>query len=397
MLFLGTIDAYLVALDAKTGRVVWEKKAADYQKGYTFTGAPLVVKDKILVGVTGGEYGARGFVDAYVAQSGKLAWRFQTIPGPGEPGNETWSGDSWKTGGAPAWLTGSFDPDLNLVYWGIGNPGPDHWIADRKGDNLYSDSVVALNPDTGKLAWYFQFTPNDAHDYDSTLIPVLLEAEYGGRERKLLAMANRNGFYYLLDRKNGEFLRAKQLTRVTWAKGVDDTGRPILNPEAVPTAEGADVCPGVLGATNWMSPSFSPDTNLFYFTLHEACRRHFGLPQEYEEGQSYWGGAHQIIPGSSEWGALRAIDPLTGETQWEFKYPHTAFAGVLSTASGLVFSGDGDGNFFAADAKGGQTLWHMQTGGSICASPMSFAVDGRQYISIASQNALITFALPQDR
>ena len=278
--FLATLDAHVVALDSKTGDVVWDVAADDYRKGYSFTSAPLVVKDKVVVGVSGGEYGIRGFIDAYDTETGKHAWRFYTIPGPGEPGNETWPGDSWKAGGAPAWLTGSYDPELNLIYWGTGNPGPDLYGGDRKGDNLYSDSVVALDADTGKLKWYYQFTPHDLHDWDSTQIPMLLDLEYQGRPRKLLAFANRNGFFYLLDRTNGKFLLGKPFVRVTWANEIGPDGRPVRLPNGDPTEEGNYVCPGVIGGTNWMSPSFHPQNGLFLCGCPRAVRYLFHLASE---------------------------------------------------------------------------------------------------------------------
>ena len=278
--FLATLDAHVVALDSKTGSVIWDVAAQDYRKGYIFTSAPLVVKDKVVVGVSGGEYGIRGFIEAYDAETGKRAWRFYTIPAPGEPGNETWAGDSWKTGGASAWLTGSYDPELNLIYWGTGNPGPVLYGGDREGDNLYSDCVVALDADTGKLKWYFQFTPHDVHDWDAGQIPVLLDLEYRGRPRKLLAWANRNGFFYLLDRTNGQFLFAKAFVKVTWAKEIDPDGRPVLLPNSDPTPEGNYICPGLAGGTNWMSPSFHPQTGYLYVPTHEECQTYFSSPQK---------------------------------------------------------------------------------------------------------------------
>jgi alcohol dehydrogenase (cytochrome c) len=277
--FLATLDAHVVALDAKTGNVVWDVAAADYSKGYVFTLAPLAVKDKIIVGVAGGEYGIRGFIDAYFAETGKRAWRFYTIPGPGEPGHETWEGDSWEHGGSPAWLTGTYDPELNLTYWGIGNPGPDAYGEEREGDNLYSDCVVALDADTGKLKWYFQFTPHDVHDWDATEIPVLLDMEFKGKPRKLLVQANRNAFYYVLDRTNGEFLHASAFARQTWAKEIGPDGRPVVLPGTDPTPDGNYVCPGVSGATNWMSPSYNPRTGLFYVATREQCDMYFSSPQ----------------------------------------------------------------------------------------------------------------------
>ena len=257
-LFMATLDAKVIALDRKTGRLLWESEMIDYRLGYAATHAPLVIKDKVLVGVAGGEYGIRGFIDAYSVEDGKRLWRFYTVPGPGEFGRDTWAGDSWKTGGASIWITGSYDPELNLTYWGTGNPGPD-WNGDvRKGDNLFSDAVVALDPDTGERKWHFQFTPHDVHDWDATQVMVLVDREFEGRPRNLLLTANRNGFYYVLDRANGEFLHAGPFVKQTWADRIDENGRPIRAPGKLPTEEGNLVHPAVAGGTNWMSPSYSP-------------------------------------------------------------------------------------------------------------------------------------------
>ena len=281
---MATLDAHVVALDAKTGNVVWDTEAADYRQGYSFTLAPLVVKDKVIVGVSGGEYGIRGFVEAYWAETGKRAWRFNTIPEPHQPGSETWQGDSWKVGGGPAWVTGSYDPELNLLYWGIGNPAPDWYGGTRKGDNLYTDCVVALDPDSGALKWHYQFTPHDLHDWDATEIPVLIDTDLDGHPQKLLLQANRNGFFYALDRTNGKFLYAKPFVRVTWAKGIGPDGRPVLTEDAVPTAKGQSACPGISGGTNFMSPSYDPQTGLFYVAAREQCDIVSSLPEQFVPG-----------------------------------------------------------------------------------------------------------------
>src|SRR5271166_6699773 len=255
-LFMGTIDAHIVAVDAKNGHLLWNTKVAEPLAGYAITHAPLVVKNKVIVGTAGGEYGIRGFLAAYDVHTGKEVWRFNNIPGPGEKGHETWAGDSWKHGAASVWMTGSYDPDLNLTYWGIGNPGPD-WNADlRKGDNLYSDCAVALDADTGKLKWYFQFTPHDEYDYDAVQVPVLVDANWKGGPRKMMMWANRNGFFYVLDRTSGKFLYGMPFTKQTWAKGLDENGRPIRATNQSPTAEGTLIYPGVQGGTNWYSPSY---------------------------------------------------------------------------------------------------------------------------------------------
>jgi alcohol dehydrogenase (cytochrome c) len=394
--FMGTLDAHVVSLDAKTGRVRWDVPAADADKGFSFTGAPLVVKDKVIVGVAGGEYGVRGFIDAYDAESGKRAWRFYTVPGDGEPGSNTWKGDSSKRGGAPAWVTGSYDPELNLLYWGTGNPGPQMYGANRLGDNLYSDSLVALDPDTGTLKWHFQFTPHDVHDWDSTHTPILIDETIAGRPRKLVAVANRNGFFYVLDRVTGAYLLGRPYTQVTWAKEIDADGRPVLLPNTDPSAEGTRVCPSGTGGTNWHSPSYSPRTRLFYFFSYEQCDLFMSdekLEPPYRPGRPFIGSAFFAVPEERTETAVRAVDPKTGTVRWEFKQFADAWAGVFSTAGGLVFSGDGQGNFIALDAETGRDLWHIPLGAAIHTAAVSFAVDGRQYVAITAGDALFAFAL----
>ena len=394
-LYFVTLDAHLVALDRRTGQVRWDVTVADYKTGHSLTLAPLAVKDKIVIGISGGEFGVRGFIDAYDAKTGKRAWRFWTVPARGEPGNETWSGKSWKTGGAPAWVTGSYDPDLNLLYWGTGNPSPDYNGDVRKGDNLYSDSLVALDADTGKLRWYFQYTPHDLHDWDSNQVPVLIDAEFPpGRPRKLVAQANRNAFFYLLDRESGEFLLGKPYARQSWAKGLDARGRPIRLPGTEPSEAGTKVFPGLGGATNWWSPSYSPKTRLLYVQTHEDYAQIFYKHEsEYEPGRNFEGGAARDIEGSEHFGVVKAIDPLTGKIHWTFKQHAPPSAGLLATAGGVVFGGTREGWFFALDAKSGKPLWRFQTGGQIWANPVSFAVDGRQHVAIAAGQAIFVFAL----
>jgi alcohol dehydrogenase (cytochrome c) len=394
--FLATLDAHLVALDARSGAVRWDVQCDDYRKGFSFSVAPLAVKNKVIVGVAGGEYGTRGFIDAYDADTGRRAWRFYTIPGPGEPGHDTWQGDSWKIGGAPAWVTGTYDPALNLTYWGIGNPGPDLHGDNRKGDNLYSDSVVALDVDSGRLRWYFQYTPHDVHDWDSTQIPMLLDAAVRGEPRKLLVQANRNGFFYALDRATGKFLFAKPFATVTWAKEIAPDGRPIVLPGTDPTPEGTTVCPGVAGGTNWMSPSYSPETGLFYVTAREQCDTYYSAPQVYREGRLFFGSTNHAVPGEQRWGALRAIDPTTGDVKWEFKMFRPSMSGTLATAGGLVFTGDREGYFMAVDARNGKPLWKIHLGGPVAAGPVTYSLDGRQYVAIASGSTVFAFGLPAD-
>lgn len=286
LLYLGTIDAHLVALNAKTGAVVWDVPVANYKSGHSITVAPLAVKDKLIVGIAGGEYGVRGFLDAYDAKTGKQAWRFWTIPAPGEKGNETWAGDSWKYGAATTWVTGAYDPETNLLFWGTGNPGPD-WNGDvRVGDNLYSDCLLAIDLDSGKLKWHFQFTPHDVHDWDATEVPVLVDGEIRGQKRKLVIFPNRNGFYYVLDRTSGQFLLGKPYVKQTWAKGLDDAGRPIRQPNTSPTLEGVAVWPSVSGANNWYSPTYSPKTGLIYIAARESGAVYFTGEADYKEGRS---------------------------------------------------------------------------------------------------------------
>lgn len=385
----------LTPCNAHLRRIAEYVKRGVYEMGGFPLLAPLVVKNKVIVGVSGGEFGIRGFIDAYDAETGKREWRFHTIPGPGEAGHDTWEGDSWKTGGAPAWMSGTYDPELNSLYWGIGNPGPDYYGDDREGDNLYSCSVVTLDPDNGKLKWHYQFNPHDVHDWDANEVPMLLDMVYEGRERKLLVQANRNGFYYILDRVTGEFLKAKPFAKVTWAKEIGRDGRPVILPESNPTREGSYTCPGVVGATNWWSPSFNPATGLFYVAIREQCDKFFAHKQPYKEGQWWVGGGTQTLPGDDAWGALRALDPATGELKWEFKYHTPPWAGTLSTAGNLVFAGDMDGHLMAFDARNGKELWHKQVGTAVWASPMTYAVEGKQYVVIPAGSALFAFALPE--
>jgi alcohol dehydrogenase (cytochrome c) len=407
-LFMGTVDARLVAIDAKGGKPIWSVKVGDPKLGYSLTHAPLVAKNKVIVGAAGAEYGIRGFIAAYDAETGKEAWRFNTVPGPGEPGHETWQGDSWEHGGGSAWITGAYDPDQNTVYWGVGNPGAD-WNADnRAGDNLYSDCAVALDADTGKLKWYFQFTPHDEYDYDAVQIPVLVDTNWKGAPRKLMLWANRNGFFYVLDRTNGKFLLGAPFTKQTWAKGLDENGRPIRAEKMSPTPEGTVIYPGVQGGTNWYSPSYSPRTGLFYVSTWADYYMNLAkMPADYTPGQRYTGGAPRspnpsLVRGPiNTWtsengnGILAAIDPATGEKKWQFKMTDVTGSGILTTATDLVFSGGREGHFYALDARNGTLLWHTALGGQVAAAPVSYRVDGRQYISIAAGHALFTFALKQ--
>jgi alcohol dehydrogenase (cytochrome c) len=396
-LYMTTLDAHLLALDMKTGAIVWDATMEDYRRGYAATIAPLVVKDKVIVGVAGGEYGCRCFIDAYDAQTGKRAWRFYTIPGPGEPGHETWAGDSWQRGGSSIWVTGAYDPQLNLAYFGIGNPGPDYHSDSRKGDNLYSDSIVALDVDTGKLRWHYQFTPHDVHDWDSTQVPILTDLTVDGQPRKVVMWANRNGFYYTLDRVTGKVIVAKPFVEVNWAKGVDSNGRPILVPGHTPDEKGEFTCPDIIGGTNFWPPTFDPRARLFFVNAREVCATYYAWKPDYTPGERFTGGAGQRARPNERraYGALRAIDPVTGDRKWEFQYPTPSSAGLMSTASGLIFSGDNEANVLALESGTGKLLWWYQLGSNVHgASPITYMVDGRQHLLVPAGTTLTAFALP---
>ncbi len=394
-LFMVTLDAHLLALDTRTGAVVWDATMADYTQGYASTIAPLVVKDKVIVGIAGGEYGIRGFIDAYDAQTGKRAWRFYTIPGPGEPGNETWAADSWRRGGAGVWVTGAHDPELNLVYFGVGNPGPDYHSDSRKGDNLYSDSIVAIDADTGTLRWHYQFTPHDVHDWDSTHVPILADLPIGGQPRKVVMMANRNGFFYTIDRTNGRLIVGKPYVQTTWAKEIGADGRPVLLPGHMPDEKGSLTCPDITGGTNFWPTTYDPAQRLFFVNAREVCAVYYAWKPDYTPGEHFTGGAGQRAPGMPAVGALRALDPATGERKWEFKYLTPATAGLLSTASGLIFSGDNEANLLAIDSRSGKFLWRYQMGSKLHGtSPITYMLDGRQHLLVPAGTTLTSWALP---
>jgi alcohol dehydrogenase (cytochrome c) len=404
-LFMGTIDGNLIAIDARDGRLLWQTPVGRPEAGYSVTLAPLVVKGKIIAGPAGGEYGINGFLAAYDARTGKEAWRFHTVPSiPDDPGHETWAGDSWKHGGGSIWNTGSFDPGLNTIYWGVGNPGPDWNGAAREGDNLYTCSVVALDADTGQLKWYYQFTPHDEFDFDSTQVPVIADITWNGSPRKVILFANRNGFFYVLDRRTGELLLGKPFVKVTWASGIDSKGRPIRS--LGPTPDGTLIYPNNQGGTNWYNPAYSPRTGLFYVpSWMDTYSTYRSRDDEYKEGVQFNGGGatHEIPalrPGVTNtrlpeqgWGAIQAIEPQTGTVKWLFKMTDVTDSGVLATASDLVFAGGREGYFYALDAKTGATLWKAMVGGQVSAGPASYAVNGKQYISIAAGNAVFTYAI----
>ncbi|MBT3326857.1 MAG: PQQ-dependent dehydrogenase, methanol/ethanol family [Gemmatimonadales bacterium] len=408
--FMGTLDARLIALDRTNGQPLWDIEVADVNQAYSITMAPLVVKDKVLVGVGGGEFGIRGFIAAYDADTGEEAWRFYTIPGPGEPGHETWEGDDWEHGGAPIWLTGSYDAELNLTYWGVGNPGPDWNPGQRPGDNLYSDAVIALNPDTGELDWYFQFTPNDGYDYDAVQVPLLVDMEWEGEARKLMLWANRNGYFYVLDRTDGEFLSGTPFVKVNWSSGLDENGRPIQTPQPA----GAPTWPGNQGGTNWYPPSYSPRTELFYFAAWEDYASIYE-PEEsvYREGRMFLGGGFRVLSPTegaptigigrstpiNNWtdavghGSVIALDPRTGEAKWKYDQFDVSDSGMLTTETDLLFTGGREGYFHALDARTGALLWKASLGAQIVMAPITFMVDGKQYVSVISGHTLVTFGL----
>ena len=432
-LFMGTLDGHLVAIDALSGHPLWNVHVARLEDNFSITHAPLVIKDNVLIGVAGADMGVRDFLAAYDAKTGKEAWRFYTIPGPGEPGHETWENcppeattycdpEAWKKGGGSIWVTGSYDPDLNLTYWGVGNPGPDYNADQRPGDNLYTNSVVALDADTGKLKWHFQFTPHDHEDWDSTQVPVLADANWRGTPRKLMLWANRNGFFYVLDRQTGEFLLGRPFVKVNWAT-LSPTGRPIETP--VPL--GMPTFPGNGGGTNWFSPAYSPRTGWFYVQAWEdyatirLTRGPIRITSEGFVGETgarsryYMGGtsrAYTTVPGApaapqigrgpiNTWtseaghGRVLAIDPQTGDKKWAFEMTDFSAAGITTTATDLVFTGTRDGFFLVLDARSGELLWKASLGSQVFAAPITYQVNGHQYVSVMSGLTLVTFALPE--
>ncbi len=394
-LYMQTDNAHLLCLDTRSGHLIWDVAYAKGNKNYGATSAPLVVKDKVLVGTSGGDDGVRGFVAAFDAETGTELWRFWTIPGPGEFGSESWPGDMYLRGGATTWMPGTYDHELNTVYWGTSNAAPDFDGAPRPGDDLYTACVLALDPDTGKLKWHFQFTPHDLFDYDAEETAVLVDARYMGAQRKLLVEANRNGFLYVLDRTNGKFLSATPFVKkLNWAKGIDENGRPIRT-GLEPTDNGAKICPDMLGATNWYSPSYNPSTGLFYFMALENCENFFKKPQEFTEGREFYATGTKRIPGEHGQKILLAYHPETGKLAWQYPQIGKAqsWGGTMTTAGGLVFFGDDAESFEAVDALTGKPLWHFNTGQEMHASPMTYATGGKQYVAIASGSDVFTFAL----
>ena len=396
-IFMLTDNAHMIALSRVTGELLWETEMADWHLNYNGTSAPLAVGTLVISGTAGGDEGARGFIAAFDQATGKEAWRFWTVPKPGEPLAETWKGNSLEHPSGATWMTGSYDPQLDLVYWQVGNPGPDFNGDTREGDNLYSDSIVALEAKTGKLKWHYQFTPHDLHDWDAQEPAVLVDTTWQGKPRKLLLQANRNGFFYVLDRASGELLLAKPfLKKLNWAEAIGKDGRPILNT----LKENADgetyVCPGFQGGTNWFSASFNPATGLYYFTALERCNLFSKRTGEWQAGKSFMGGAARPAPGETFTKYLRAVNIQTGEITWELPQVSgttTASAGTLSTASGLVFFGENSGAFMAADAATGKVLWEFPTNQVWKASPMTYVFDNTQHIAIAVGQSIMAFGL----
>jgi alcohol dehydrogenase (cytochrome c) len=395
--FMVTDHAHLIALDRWTGELLWDTEMDDWRRNYGASSAPLVAGDLVISGVSGGEHGANGFVAAYHPETGQEVWRFWTVPKPGEPGSETWQGSDIEHGGAPTWFTGSYDPDLDLVYWPTGNPAKEYNGDDRKGDNLYASCILALERKTGKLKWYYQFTPHDLWDWDATQTSVLVDADWRGEARKLMLHANRNGFFYVFDREDGELLLATAFVKnLTWASGIGADGRPIKRPNQEPSPAGTKVCPSQDGATNWFAPSFNPATGHYYVQTFEKCSIYTKSPQgPWESGKSYLGGSQKTASDPRPQRILRAIDIHSGDIAWELPQagPANSWGGTLTTASGLVIVGEDGGGLMAVDASSGKPLWTFQTNHSWKASPMTYGFDGKQYIAIAAGSNIIAFAI----
>jgi alcohol dehydrogenase (cytochrome c) len=391
-----TDDAHLLCLDARSGGLRWDIQYADKAKHYGATSAPLVVKDEVIVGTSGGDSGVRGFLAAYDVLTGKLKWRLWTIPAPGEFGSSSWPGDSYLHGGGTTWMPGTYDPELDTLYWTTSNAAPDFAGDSRPGDDLYTACVLAIDPNTGKLRWYFQFTPHDLYDYDANETPVLLDLDENGVGRRLLVQADRNGFLYVLDRTNGKFLNAAPFVeKLNWAKGIDPSGRPILSGR-IPTAAGTYICPGINGATNWFSPSYNPDAKLFYVMALESCNLFLADPKPFAQGETYYGTGTKLPPDEHAQKILVALSLPEGKAVW--RYPQTgqgdSWGGTLTTAGGLVFFGDDTGSLEAVEARSGRALWHFNTGQTMHASPMTYAVDGIQYVALSVESDVFSFALP---
>jgi alcohol dehydrogenase (cytochrome c) len=395
--FLVTDNAHLLALHRTTGQLLWDVRMADSAENYGATSAPLIVNDLVVAGTSGGDEGVRGFLSAYKASTGERVWRFWTIPARGEPGSETWAGRALEHGCGSAWFTGTYDPHARLLYWPTGNPCPDYNGDERKGDNLYTASVVALDPDSGKLKWYYQFTPHDLHDWDASQTPMLVDALFQGTSRKLLIEGNRNGFFYVLDRISGKLLLAEPFVKkLTWASGIGADGRPKLLPNNEPTVEGQLTCPSVAGAANWPSSAYDPAAGLLYLFAEESCDIYTKNNEQWQAGKSFYGGGTRKAPTTRDSGKyLRAIDIQTGKIAWEVPGIGGGIlaSGLMATAGGLIFYGDGYGAFVAADAKNGKPLWHFNTNQNFKAGPMTYVMDDLQYVAIAAGPTILAFTL----
>jgi alcohol dehydrogenase (cytochrome c) len=385
LVYMTTLDAHLVALEARTGRVRWDVELGRTADHLNFKQPPLVVGSRLFVGSAGGDEGARGFIDAYDAATGRQLWRFYTVPAPGEPGHETWpDDDSWRTGGGAPWMNGSYDADLNLIFWGVGQPYPVYDGDPRPGDNLYTNSVVALDPETGKLEWHFQYTPHELWDYDGVTEDIPIDIQYQGRPRRVIIHADRNGYFYALDRTDGKFLFAKPFVKTTWATGFTAEGRPLVNPGAVPTYEGVEVCPGAAGGKQWTGMAYSPATRLAYLGAIENCAMYFNYGARAKaQGLPPGPSGFRYMPGQA-YGKVIAIDPSTGEITWSVRTRSPMSASMLATGGGLVFTGDAEGNLIAYDDRNGRLLWSYQTGSGIRSGPIAFTLDGVEYIAVAS-------------
>lgn len=395
--YFTTTDDFLYALDAASGNVIWQVKIAETDEGYSSPAAPLIARGKVIVGISPGDRGLNGFLDAYDAETGKLIWRYYPIPKPGEPGNETWAGDSWQHAGGDTWLTGSYDPEQNLLIWGIGNPSPDFNGEVRAGDNLYTECVVALDLDTGKMKWYFQFTPHDTMDWDAVEIPILVDAPYNGKQRKLFVQADRNGFYYVIDRTTGEYLHSAQFERLqNWTDGIDAKGRPKRKAGMDPTLTGVKICPSSIGAANWQSPTYDPDTGWFYFVALEGCGLATMNTEKFRPGGYQYRAGGDVLLKDDTWKvSVRALELTTGKQMWETERVGSTNlgGGLTATKGGVIFSGEAAGQFVALDPKTGQVLWHYNTGQEINAQPMTYMVDGKQYVAIEANSDVFGFAL----
>lgn len=395
--YMETDNGHLLCLDARSGNLIWDVSYATGNRNYGATSAPLIVKNNVLIGTSGGDDGVRGFIAAFDADTGKEVWRFWTIPAPGEKGSESWPGDMYLHGGAAAWMPGTFDPQLNTIYWGTGNPSPDFDGSVRPGDDLYTSSLLALDPDTGKLKWHFQFSPHDLYDYDAVQTPILVDAKFKGEQRKLVVTANRNGFLYILDRTTGKYLFSKQfITIMNWAKGIDENGRPISN-NLIPDEKGVTVCPSYGGGTNWYSPSYDPATNMFYFRSLEACSLFQAKTEKFEEGRAYYStGARRPLGNPPNTGYINAFDLNTLDFAWRDMQIGTnhASAGVMSTAGGLIAFGNDAEEFEIDEARTGKPLWAFNLGQTMHASPMAYGIEGKQYFAVAAGDNVVAFALP---